>query len=128
MLLLLVVVDGFSVSVILELLRLDVSLLTLPGDIAGVGAGADDFVALENLKVEFKAIDDTKKVYVNIVSDTKQEGFEWFDVKVYKDAANTTLANNGSGTDAVAQGYIKDEWAPTYNYTITSNAGDEASA
>ena len=55
------------------------------------------------------------------MSDSAQEGYEYFDLNLYKDVANTT-------TPVTATGYIKDEWAPNYNYAITSDAGDETSA
>ena len=85
------------------------------------GASANDFVALNNHAVTFKAIETTKKVYIDVVSDSAQEGYEYFDVNLYEDAANAT-------TPVTATAYIKDEWAPNYNYSITSNAGDENSA
>ena len=92
------------------------------------GASADDFVALNNQAVTFKAIETTKKIYVDVKSDSSQEGYEYFDVSVYKDAANNTTGAANGTTAVTANAYIKDEWAPNYNYTITSNAGDEDSA
>ncbi len=85
------------------------------------GAGKNDFVAIENLAVEFKAIETTKKIYVTVNQDSNQEGFEFFDLNLYKDFAN-------SGTAVTSTAYIKDEWQPTYNYTITSDAGNDSSA
>ena len=83
-------------------------------------ASSSDFDALKNYKVDFKIFQTSQNVTVTTKKDTSDEGNESFKLNLYKSLADS----NAGGTPAAhSTSYIKDVVAPSYDYSITSNAG-----
>ena len=89
---------------------------------ANVTTSSSDINALSQYKVEFKAFQTSKNITVKTIKDDADEGKESFKVNLYKDVASAT-ARDASKLAGSATGFIDDEWAPSYDYSITSDAG-----
>ena len=88
---------------------------------AGVSASTADFAALDQFALNFASYETVKNITVRTYQDTTTEGTESFSLGLYKNVGDTSQTS-------AAPGYIKDQYLPTYGYTITSNAGSPATA
>ena len=83
-------------------------------------------IGLDKHKVDFTAFESEKKVYIKTHKDASDDTGEYFTLNLYKGLDNT--GNVADATKHTAKGYIKDEAAPNYSYTVTSDAGDPKTA
>ena len=80
-----------------------------------------DYQGLNKSAVSFAAHETTKTLTVSTVVDSATEGAESFSVDLYKTLGDTTRATT-------ALGYIKDQYLPSYSYSITSSASSPSTA
>jgi hypothetical protein len=88
---------------------------------AGISANASDFAGLNKTAVTFAAFDISKDVSVDTVIDNINEGTESFSLDVYKNIGDSTKSTT-------ATGYIKDQYQPSFTYSITSDASTQSKA
>ncbi|PQM55454.1 MAG: hypothetical protein CML39_08070, partial [Rhodobacteraceae bacterium] len=88
-------------------------------------AGSSDYRTMSKFKLDFKTFQESKTITVKTFKDTEDEGKESFNLNLYKDL---TAAEAAGTPVATAAGYMEDEWSPSYNYSITSDAGTVAQA
>jgi len=84
-------------------------------------AGATDFQSSNKVALSFAAYETKKTVSIDTYEDVSTEGIENFSLDLYKNPGDATKT-------ATSLAYIKDKLLPTYEYTITSNAGSPAAA
>lgn len=82
---------------------------------------ASDFTALSKQAVSFSANETSKTISVTTTKDAVTESPESFWLNLYKNEADTTTATR-------EQGFVKDVVITNYDYTITSNSSNSASA